>query len=204
MNAPQLNASTSLPPRVLITLVLSLLLSATPAVARVIAPPRFSLAAEQSGAGREPRATSVVIRGLTRITADLEAIVRANSRTPLADKAEDSLDKVRRAIAKLRQRPPDRQGGLGELESAAGDLEAAVKDDLLRPSVGNRLLNRIAGAARQLAVHALSEAATPGGKSSKIADAEQALAAGDRDRAALRYMDAVAKYRDALSKAEGA
>src|SRR5687767_10832059 len=146
--------------------------------------------------------TGNVVRDLNRIAADLEGIVRSNSGTPLADKVEDSAAKVRAAIAKLRQTPPDRQAGVGDLEGAVGDLEAAVKDER-RGSAGHSLLNRMASAARQLAVQAIAQRHRTRDRA-KIAEAEQALAAGDRERNASRYKDAVARYKDALAKAEGA
>jgi hypothetical protein len=161
----------------------------------------LALLLDPAAAAAQPPALNV--RDLNQIAADLDAIVRANRGTPLADKVEDSAAKVRSAISKLRQTPPDRQGGLGDLEGAVGDLEAAVKDKLLRASAGNSLLNRMAGAARQLAVQAIAQVDRNARRSPRIAEAEQGVAAGDRERNALRYKDAVARYKDALSKAEG-
>ena len=143
-----------------------------------------------------------VVRDLDRIAADLDGIVRANAGRPLADKVEDSAAKVRSAIAKLRLAPPDRQGGLGDLEGATGDLEAAVKDRLLRGSAGNNLLNRMAGVARQVAVQAIAQRGRDPRNRPRIAEADQAVTAGDRERNASRYKNAVARYKDALSKAE--
>lgn len=143
------------------------------------------------------------VRDLNQIAADLDRIVRANAGTPLADKVEDSAAKVRSAVSKLRATPPDRLGGLGDLEGAVGDLEATVKDKLLRGSAGNSLLRRMAGTARQLAVQAIAHVDRNPRDRTKIAEADQAVAAGDRERNAARYKDAVARYKDALSKAVG-
>ena len=83
-------------------------------------------------------------------------------------------------------------------------LEAAVKSKLLGASQRNAFLERIAGAARLLAVEAIEEAEDVGGDAAKIAEAKDALAKGDERVDAKRFKDAVAKYKDALSKAEGA
>jgi hypothetical protein len=62
----------------------------------------------------------------------------------------------------------------------------------------------VTGAARQLAVDAIKEATSRGGEQTKIAEANRALAEGDALRAATSFKSAVNKYKDALSKAEGA
>ena len=51
---------------------------------------------------------------------------------------------------------------------------------------------------------AIKEATTRGGNAGKIAEANAALAQGDAHRDAGNFKDAVNKYKDALSKAEGA
>jgi predicted extracellular nuclease len=132
---------------------------------------------------------------------DLEALLAADPRKKLEDKIEDVIANLRQALRKLGN---DRQGAAGELEGAAGDLEATVKSKLLGASQGNAFLERIAGAARLLAVEAIEEAEDVGGDAAKIADAKDALAKGDERVDAKRFKDAVAKYKDALSKAEGA
>jgi hypothetical protein len=141
---------------------------------------------------------------LEGVATDLEAVVDAGAGTKLGDKAEDALAKLEAALAKLEKTPPDRQGALGELEGTVGDLEAAVKDRLLDSSEGTALLDRLAGAARLLAVEAIAEAGARGGAAGKIAEAERALQRGDAKRASGRFKDAVARYKDAASKAEGA
>jgi predicted extracellular nuclease len=131
---------------------------------------------------------------------DLEALL-ASAGKKLEDKLEDAIANLRQALRKLGN---DRQGAAGELEGAAGDLEAAVKSKLLGAAQGNAFLDRIAGAARLLAVEAIEEAEDAGGDASKIEQAKRALAQGDTRLDANRFKAAVAKYKDALSKAEGA
>ena len=144
------------------------------------------------------------ISELDRITGDLKRMVEVNQGTPIADKIEDSLAKVQSANGKLSQAPADRQGGLGDLEGAVGDIEAALNDRLLRARVANGLMERIASVARQLATRAVSDAAARRRGSAGITEAERALAAGDAERRGSRYKNAVAHYKDALSKADGA
>jgi hypothetical protein len=66
------------------------------------------------------------------------------------------------------------------------------------------VLDRVTGAARQLAVDAIKEAAARGGKQAEIAEANRSLAAGDAVRDAGSFKAAVNKYKDALGKAESA
>jgi Tol biopolymer transport system component len=124
--------------------------------------------------------------------------------TPLADKIDDALDAVDTASDELAKQPPDRQAALGALEGAAGDIEAAVKDGLLDAGQATPILEQLAAAARLLAVTAIAEANAAGGDPATIAQAEQALAAGDGQRSAGAFKDAINRYKDALAKAESA
>jgi hypothetical protein len=157
----------------------------------------FSLLLCSVSAAAQPRVVNVA-RDLDQVATDLDGLVRSNAGTPLAGKVEDSAAKVRSAVTKLRQTPPDRHAGLGDLEGAAGDLEAAVKEKLLR-APGDRLLNRITDAARQLALDAIAQAGRNRPNSARAAEAT--VSSGDRERNASRYKDAIARYRDALSRA---
>ena len=65
-------------------------------------------------------------------------------------------------------------------------------------------MDQFAAIARQLAVDAIDQAIAQGGDSGEINDAQQALAEGDALRASEAFKDAVANYKDALAKAEGA
>ena len=123
---------------------------------------------------------------------------------PFAGKLLNAFDKVRAAAQKLTTTPPDRQGALGELKSAVGDLEAAVKGGQLSATLGASLIDRICASSRALAQDAISEATARGGKAAKINQARQALATADARRAAGQFKDAIAGYKDAVSKAEGA
>ena len=65
-------------------------------------------------------------------------------------------------------------------------------------------MERVTGAARQLAVEAIDEATARGGNAAKIAEARRSLADGDALRASGASKAAVDKYKDAAGKAEGA
>ena len=135
--------------------------------------------------------------------AELEAII-AESPGSRSDKLEDARDKLRKALEELKKTPPARQAAMGAIEGALGDLEVATAEGHLDAAESTRLLDRVTGAARQLAVDATKEATARGGQASKIQEANRALAEGDALRAAGSFKSAVNKYKDALSKAEGA
>jgi serine protease AprX len=135
--------------------------------------------------------------------AELDAIIAENP-GPRSDKLEDARDKLQKALDELNKTPPARQAAMGAIEGALGDLEAAAAEGYLTAEQRTRLLDRVTGAARQLAVDAIKEATSRGGEQTKIAEANRALAEGDALRAATSFKSAVNKYKDALSKAEGA
>ena len=139
-----------------------------------------------------------------RIAREIERRIARSPGTPLADKLEDALAKVNAAADKLRQARPDRQGALGELEGAVGDLDAAARAALQRRGAGLDLMNGIASAARELADDAIADAVARRGNPNKIAEARAAFARGDARRRAGGFKDALAAYKDASSKAEGA
>jgi len=58
---------------------------------------------------------------------EIEALIAANPGSALARRLEIVLKKVEDAVAELTGTPPDRQGAIVKLESAAGDVENAVK-----------------------------------------------------------------------------
>ena len=141
---------------------------------------------------------------LERIAREIERRMARSPGTPLADKLEDALAKVNAAGEKLRQARPDRQGALGELEGAVGDLDAAASAAGQPRGAGVDLMDRIAGVARELAENAIRDALASRRNSSKIAEARAAFARGDARRRARGFKDALAAYKDASSKAEGA
>ena len=141
---------------------------------------------------------------LQSVADDLNTIIQDNPNTPLEDKTEDALAKVLTAIEELEKTPPDNQAAVGNIEGAVGDLEAAVKDGLLDSATGNDLMDRLVGAARNLATNAIAEAMARPGDPTQIADALQALDDGNALHADEEFKDAVNKYKDALAKAEGA
>jgi serine protease AprX len=140
---------------------------------------------------------------LASAIAELDAIIEANP-GPRSDKLEDARDKLQKALDELNKTPPARQAAMGAIEGALGDLEAAAAEGHLDAAQRTRLLDRVTGAARQLAVDALEEATARGGKQAEIAQANRALNEGDALRAVGSFKAAVNKYKDALSKAESA
>jgi hypothetical protein len=123
---------------------------------------------------------------------------------PLGDKAEDALAKVQAAIAKLNRSRPERVGALGELEGAAGDIQAAVNSRLLTAAQARPVLDLITGAAWLVALDARDRAIARGGRPSKIAEANTSITQGNQRWAARRHKDAIARYKDAVAKAESA
>jgi serine protease AprX len=140
---------------------------------------------------------------LASAIAELDAIIAANP-GPRSDKLEDARDKLRKALEELKKTPPARQAAMGAIEGALGDLESAAAEGHLDATESTRLLDRVTGAARQLAVDAIKEATARGGEQAKIAEANRFLAEGDALRGAGSFKAAVNKYKDALGKAEGA
>jgi serine protease AprX len=142
-------------------------------------------------------------RTIESAIAELDAIIAENP-GPRSDKLEDARDKLRKALDELKKTPPARQAAMGAIEGALGDLEAAAAEGHLDASQRTRLLDRVTGAARQLAVDAIKEATARGGEQAKIQEANRAVAEGDTLRGAGSFKAAVNKYKDALAKAEGA
>jgi hypothetical protein len=134
----------------------------------------------------------------------LLALVRDNPGTPLAAKLEDALDKLAKADIELAKTPPDRRAALNNIEDAIGDVEAAVEHGLLAAARGDTIMLLLADEARSLAQTAIGEAIVRAGELSEIIDAERRFAEGDVHLAAGAYKQAAGRYRDALSKAEGA
>ena len=134
---------------------------------------------------------------------ELQNIIDDNPGTPLADKVEDAQASVQTVINELNKTPPDNQAAAGNIEGAIGDIEAAINEGL-DPVVGAELMDALAGIASQLALDAIDEAIANSGDEDKISEAEASLAEGDALRDSGSYKDAVNKYKDALSQAEGA
>ncbi len=131
----------------------------------------------------------------------LESLIASgNSRTQ--DKLEDVLAKVESALEKLEQ--GNRQGAAGDIEEAAGSLEAAVRTGAVIPSDGNALLGEMAQVARLLAVDGIEEAKARSADATGVDEAEHVLARGDERLANGEFKKAIAKYREAFSKAASA
>lgn len=141
---------------------------------------------------------------LEGVLGELDDLLDAHPGTPLADKIEDARASIRSALDKLTRSPSDRQGATGEIEGAVNDIHAAVKKRLLARVTGNRLMDRLAVAARLLAEAALAEADAASGDPATLRKARRALAKGDALKALGAYKGAVKRYHDALSKAENA
>ena len=118
------------------------------------------------------------------------------------DKVEDIVANANSAAEKFAQN--DNQGALGEIEGAVGDLDAAINDGLVDSVAGTEQLQAFTSTSRQVAGAAINDAIARGGDSGKIADAQASLAEGDTLRDDDKFEDAVAKYKDATSSAEGA
>jgi probable HAF family extracellular repeat protein len=160
-----------------------------------------SLAVVWTVGGGEPATPEEQIQG---VIDDIDTVVQENPDSPAADKLEDVNAKLETALAELEKDPPDNQAALGNVEGAVGDLEAAVKDGFLDAAGGSDLMDRLAEAARDLAVGAVDDAKDRAGDQEVIDEAEGYLAEGDDLRDLGYFKDAVAKYKDALAKAESA
>jgi uncharacterized protein len=147
--------------------------------------------------------TACAIDRLQEVADTLEELM-ASADSKARDKLGDVLDKVESALRRLERDRPNRQAAAGDIEGAAGDLQAAIKQGAVGTAEGNALLEDMARAVRLLAVDAIEEAKAGGGKADKIDEAELELARGDARLAAGHFKEAIAKYQDALSKAEGA
>ena len=118
------------------------------------------------------------------------------------DKAEDALAKVRSAIDKLSRN--NRQGALGDLEGAAGDLQSGVSNRTLTNAQVRPIQELITAAAWVTALEARDRAIARNGRQSKINEANTAINQGNQRWAARQYKDAIARYKDAVAKAESA
>lgn len=166
-------------------------------LARGKAPPEYIEGLDRTVAGWRSGLLEIVQSGLERL-------ISVNRGRKVADKLEDVLDKVDKAIEKVEMVPPDRQGSAGEIEGAAGDLEAALKDRLISGAQGLPLLQDLARASRLFAVEAIDAAIARGGNRGKIIAAQREVRRGDADVIRGRFKDACAKFKSALSQAEGA
>ena len=141
---------------------------------------------------------------LAATTDDLQTIVDDNPGTAVADKVDDGISQLQTALAELEKNPPDAQAAMGTLEGAVGDLEAALGLDPALDAQIEGLIGQLVAVARQLATAAIQSAIDQGGDPTFIAEAQGFLAEGDTLRDAGSPKDAVAKYKDALAKAESA
>ena len=120
----------------------------------------------------------------------------------MADKIQDALTSAQTALVELNKIPTDNQAVAGNIEGAVGDLQAAVDDGLLDSTEGKNLMNQLTFASRILAILAINQGIGESCDAVVINDAQQALAEGDALASSANLKDAVAKYKDALAKAE--
>jgi predicted RNase H-like HicB family nuclease len=143
-------------------------------------------------------------RGLGSAAGAIRAIVDVAS-GPSVDKLEDALEKVETALVEFGKSPPDRVAALGNVEGAVGDLEASVSEGLIDAGAGAELMARMSEVALVIAEDAIAEAeARPGADPDEISQAKQERDDGNDARVAGQFKVAIAKYRAALAKAEGA
>ena len=163
---------------------------------------------EKVRAKHQANVEAIQRRGLhDRIVAKLrhwEVLEEGGYPLELADKADDVIAGLEVALEELEKTPPDNQAFAGNVEGAVGDLEAAIADGVVDPEVGQTLADLLAGIVRQVADDLIADAIAAGGDAGEITDAESSLAEGDDFLAELKFKDAVAKYKNAISRAESA
>ena len=138
-----------------------------------------------------------------RILSELRLLVAQAPGAPWASKLSDAIAKAEVALEELAKDPPDDQAAAGNLEGSVGEVEAAQGEGL-DAAVGASIMDGLARAVRHLAITAIEDAVGRGGNSDKIATARDSLAEGEALRASGAFKDAVNKYKDAISNAEGA
>jgi len=135
------------------------------------------------------------------ISVDLETLINDNPDTPIADNLEDANAKVETALVELGKTPPDNQAAVGNIEGAIGDLQASVDAGNLDAATGAQLMDDLVVIARELADDAINDAISRG---ADVTVANGKYSEGEIARAAGEFKTAAAKYKDALTAAEGA
>ncbi len=135
------------------------------------------------------------------ISVDLETLINDNPDTPIADNLEDANAKVETALVELGKTPPDNQAAVGNIEGAIGDLQASVDAGNLDAATGAQLMDDLVVIARELADDAINDAISRG---ADVTVANGKYSEGETARAAGEFKTAAAKYKDALTAAEGA
>jgi hypothetical protein len=134
------------------------------------APDSFTYTVSDGRGGTDSATVSVDVLApaetLERVAEDLETLIEGDRGR--SDKLEDVVDKLEAALAELRKTPPARQSAMGAIEGAVGELEAAVSSGYLERETGTAFTNRVAGAARQLAVDAIAAASGGGASPAKL------------------------------------
>ena len=144
----------------------------------------------------------VSVRGpyeeLGLVAGSIRQLIAGNPRQNLATaRLEDVLTEVEAAREEFARTPPDRPEALGQLQGAAGDFVAAVKEGELSQFGYNVLVPWTVGAARLAADQAIAEAVARGESADAIATAQQTFAEGDSQRATGQFKEAIAQYKKA-------
>jgi len=145
----------------------------------------------------EPFLGSAVSRAITTV-----GLLLTDPATPPA--ATSPLNTASRQLglaqSQLSGVPPNPVAALRKIRLAVRSLERAVNRGLDPASVA-QTLDDLVGFAREVADNAISDAINRGGKSKRIARAQQHLASGDAKRSSAQWPDAITKYNAALRKA---
>ncbi len=128
--------------------------------------------------------------------------------------SEPNLDNARNTLKtakdEVKANPPDTIAGFGNMEGAAGDISAAIDVPELNQSVGIELLNFLTSIAHDTAQDTIDWATAGGGNPTDITTANTHMATGDTHRTVglggdhIKFKDAIASYKNAVSKANDA
>ncbi|MDP9192847.1 MAG: hypothetical protein M3P06_14190 [Acidobacteriota bacterium] len=117
----------------------------------------------------------------------------------------DIVGHLEKYIGEASKTPPDMVAALGDLEQAVANLEAAVRNQLVSAEDGTRFLKALSAAAELSATKAIEAADKSAG--AKRSDIELARRKCEEGRTASQggdFKKAMARFREALHKAQGA
>ncbi len=144
-------------------------------------------------------------RELDEIRADLKAIEDASPGSDLADEIEDMREEVEEAYSKRCVKdPPDREAAAENIEDAVEDMLDILEDGLMGTPQAEDFLDRLLSVSRTMASEEIEAAEARGGRWGHIVLAYSYVSAGDRLWSLGSFEKAAARYRSAISRAEGA